>query len=125
MPAAPPPTMPPAGPPLTAIEDDVLGGLTPVPSLDDSMPAAASASPLLPDPPDAREAAYYRQVYEDFFQLKRKCGESTDGLTYDKFSAKLRQNRDQLIAKYACRSVKFQVYVKDGKAALKATPVKS
>jgi hypothetical protein len=28
------------------------------------------------------------------------------------------------MTKYACRTVKFQVYVKENKAALKATPVK-
>ncbi|HEX8698361.1 MAG TPA: MXAN_5187 C-terminal domain-containing protein, partial [Myxococcaceae bacterium] len=37
---------------------------------------------------------------------------------------KLRKNKDQLMTKYACRTVKFQVYVKENKAALKATPVK-
>ena len=37
---------------------------------------------------------------------------------------KLRKNREQLVQKYACRTVRFAVYVKDGKAALKATPVK-
>ena len=34
------------------------------------------------------------------------------------------RNRDDLIAKTGCREVRFTVYVKDGKAALKATPVK-
>jgi len=71
------------------------------------------------------EEAYFRQVFEDFIELKRKGGENTDSLTYEKFAGKLAQNRDQLIAKYACKAVKFQVYVKDGKAALKATPVKA
>jgi hypothetical protein len=71
------------------------------------------------------EATYFREVFNDFVELKRKCGESVDALTYDKFSAKLRANRDALIAKYHCKAVKFQVYVKDGKAALKATPVKT
>ena len=70
------------------------------------------------------ESAYFRQVYEDFIELKRKCGEPTDSLTFERFSIKLGQNRDALVAKYNCRAVKFQVYVKDGKAALKATPVK-
>jgi hypothetical protein len=37
---------------------------------------------------------------------------------------KLRKNKEQLMQKYSCRTVKFQVYVKEGKAALKATPVK-
>ncbi len=74
---------------------------------------------------DGGDAAYFREVYDDFVELKRKCGEATDNLTYDKFSAKLRANRDALVAKYHCKAVKFQVYVKDGKAALKATPVKT
>ena len=63
-------------------------------------------------------------MYDEFVELKKKCGESVEGLTYEKFAAKLKQNRDQLVAKFACKAVKFQVYVKDGKAALKATPVK-
>ena len=55
---------------------------------------------------------------------RERCGEGSDGLTYEKFVAKLRKNREQLVQKYACRTVRFQVYVKEGKAALKATPVK-
>jgi hypothetical protein len=84
-----------------------------------------------PDEDLLREAAaiddgpYYRQVFDDFVALKVKCGEPTDGLTLEKFTLKLKANRDQLIAKYACKAVRFQVYVKDGKAALKATPIKS
>jgi hypothetical protein len=34
------------------------------------------------------------------------------------------RNREDLITKTGCKEVKFTVYVKDGKAALKATPVK-
>jgi len=57
--------------------------------------------------------------------VREKCGEPADGLTYDRFALKLRKNRDQLIQKYNCRTVRFQVYVKEGKAALRAAPVKS
>ncbi|HSS39150.1 MAG TPA: MXAN_5187 C-terminal domain-containing protein, partial [Polyangia bacterium] len=46
------------------------------------------------------------------------------GLTIDKFLQKLRDNKAQLVSKHACRTVRFSVYVKDGKAALKATPVR-
>jgi hypothetical protein len=72
----------------------------------------------------SEEESAFRQVFAEFVDLKERCGETIDGFTYEKFSVKLRQNRDQLISKYSCRSVRFQVYVKDGKAALKATPVK-
>jgi hypothetical protein len=75
-----------------------------------------------PQPEDPLDGEI-RTVFNEFLETKQTCGEPTDALTFDKFSAKLRAQRDSLIAKYACKTVKFQVYIKDGKAALKATPV--
>jgi hypothetical protein len=37
---------------------------------------------------------------------------------------KLRDNKAALVTKHGCRTVRFSVYVKDGRAALKATPVR-
>ncbi|MCA3016919.1 MAG: cell division protein FtsK, partial [Myxococcaceae bacterium] len=70
------------------------------------------------------EERHFQEVFKDFVATREKCNEPADGLTYDKFKAKLLKNKEQLVQKYACKSVRFQVYVKDGKAALKATPVK-
>ena len=56
--------------------------------------------------------------------MKKSCNEPTTGLTLTKFSEKLVKNREDLMSKTGCRDVRFTVYVKDGKAALKATPVK-
>jgi hypothetical protein len=67
---------------------------------------------------------YFKQVFDQFVAVKRSCNEPTSSLTYQKFSEKLIKNRDDLKAKTGCREVRFTVYVKDGKAALKATPVK-
>ncbi|HSI04245.1 MAG TPA: MXAN_5187 C-terminal domain-containing protein, partial [Myxococcota bacterium] len=67
---------------------------------------------------------HYREVYQRFVEVRLECGEPTDDLTYDKFTAKLGQSRDAVMSKHACTDVRFQVYVKNGKAALKATPVK-
>ena len=55
---------------------------------------------------------------------KKQCNESIVGLTLDKFLQKLRDNKATLVAKHNCRTVRFSVYVKDGKAALKATPIR-
>jgi hypothetical protein len=85
--------------------------------------AAREVSQVSPNPADAAIEQEFRQVYRDFIETKQACGESTEGITFDKFSGKLRSNRQQLISRYSCKSVKFQVYVKDGKAALKATPI--
>jgi hypothetical protein len=101
-----PPPMPAAlpTPPPMRLEDDILG---------DPSPAADSAV----DP-------YFKQVYDQFLSVKKTCGEPTSGLTYQKFAEKLVKNRDDLMMKTGCKEVRFTVYVKDGKAALKATPVK-
>jgi hypothetical protein len=70
------------------------------------------------------EEAHFQDVFNQFVSTRVQCNEPADGLTFEKFAVKLRKNRDQLIQKYNCKSVRFQVYVKDGKAALKATPLK-
>jgi hypothetical protein len=100
-----------AQPPLT-LDDDILGGLTPPPA----------QLPLAPETP--RGDPYFKQVFDQFLAVKKSCNEPTSGLTFEKFSDKLVKNRDDLISKTGCREVRFTVYIKEGKAALKATPVK-
>ncbi len=63
-------------------------------------------------------------VYEDFIRTKKQCGEPVEGLTFEKFSHTLKKNRDALVQRHACKRVRFSVYVKEGRASLKATPVK-
>ena len=63
-------------------------------------------------------------VYDDFIRTKRECGEPTEGLTFEKFSQTLKKNRDALMQRHGCKRVRFAVYVKEGRASLKATPVK-
>ncbi|HSN99266.1 MAG TPA: MXAN_5187 C-terminal domain-containing protein, partial [Candidatus Nanopelagicales bacterium] len=70
------------------------------------------------------EMTEWRAVYEEFRTVKQQCGEPVDALTFEKFKATLQRNKDALVARHACTRVKFSVYVKDGKAALKASPVK-
>jgi hypothetical protein len=82
------------------------------------------ATRVVPYDEQDEEEAHFLHVFDDFVALKRDCGESTTGLTRDKFLQKLRDNKNNLMAKHNCRTVRFSVYVKDGKAALKATPVR-
>ena len=67
---------------------------------------------------------YFKQIFDQFVSMKRTCNEPTAGLVYERFAEKLVKNREDLMLKTGCRDVRFTVYVKDGKAALKATPVK-
>jgi hypothetical protein len=78
-------------------------------------------------PPAAAEESdeeHWRSVHADFLRVRVQCGESIDGLGYDRFRPKLEKNKQQLVEKHACRTVRFSVYVKEGRAALRATPVK-
>jgi hypothetical protein len=92
---------------------------TPVPSFEDDI--------LGHSPPEAstpRVDPYFKSIFDQFITMKRSCNEPTAGLVYEKFAEKLVKNREDLMMKTGCRDVKFTVYIKDGKAALKATPVK-
>jgi hypothetical protein len=86
----------------------------------------------LPSPAGSQKAASaedleaeWRQVFDQFVKTKLECGEVTEGFTYEKFRGTLVKNRDALIARHGVSQVKFAVHVKAGKAALKASPVKT
>jgi hypothetical protein len=65
----------------------------------------------------------YQAIYQEFVAAKRSLGESVEGLSFDRFAEKLRQNRSELIQRNSCTTVKFSVYIKDGRAAIRATPM--
>lgn len=70
------------------------------------------------------EQVHFREVYDEFIRTRLQCSEDTSELTYDRFVAKLLKNKQQIVDKYNSKSVRFQVYVKQGKAALRAVPVR-
>jgi hypothetical protein len=109
---------PPTSPLMGYRSDGLVGAAGYVPP-DLMAPPPVAAAPAPTDPADEE----YRSVFQDYVDTRQRCGETVEGITFEKFTAKLRANRDQLIERYACRRVKFQVYVKDGRAALKATPL--
>jgi hypothetical protein len=111
----PPPVMAAPHPEDDGDEDATMVGAVPAELLAQATGESRAASD---------EAADWLGVYEDFLRTKKQCGEPTDGLTFDKFSHTLKKNRDALISKHGCKRVKFSVYVKEGRASLKATPVR-
>lgn len=84
------------------------------------MPEPEEPAPLEED----EEEAHLREVFDRFVAMRQECGESSVGLQFERFATKLRTNRAQLVEKYRCKTVRFTVYAKDGRAALKATPVR-
>jgi len=93
----------------------------PAPARPPSRPAPPAPS-LFDDPVD--DDTHMQTVYQEFLSTKQQCGESAAGLTLEKFKQRLQDNKTALMAKHVCRTVRFSVYIKDGKAALRATPVK-
>jgi hypothetical protein len=87
-------------------------------------PAVVVPAPQAAGDGEFDEIADWRRVYEEFLSLKQQCGEDTGSLTFEKFKGTLQRNKDALVQRHGCARVKFTVYVKEGKAALKASPVK-
>ena len=100
-------------------EEDEATVVAPAPSelLAQSQPGANLSKP-------ETDTAEWMTVYDDFVRTKKQCGEPTEGLTFEKFQATLKKNRDALITRHNCKRVRFSVYVKEGRASLKATPVR-
>jgi len=71
------------------------------------------------------ESEEWRAVFNEFLGLKRQCGENVDGFTFEKFEQTLTKRKDALMKQHGASHVKFSVYVKDGKAALKASPLRN
>ena len=88
------------------------------------LPAGKPGRKAGPSEPDEEDHAHFKQVFDEYVELRQKCGESIAGLSLDKFTAKLVSNREQLVSKHGCRTARFSVYAKDGKAAIRAMPVK-
>ncbi len=76
------------------------------------------------DPAASAKAAQWHQVYEEFVSTKQQCGEDIENFTYEKFEITLKKNEAAILQRHAASGVKFSVYVKDGKAALKASPIR-
>jgi hypothetical protein len=120
---APPPPAGFAPPPPPVFAPPRPFSASSIPALDTEL-AGPDATRVIANADDVDEDTHFKAIFDDFVATKRECGESLAGLTLDKFKDKLRGNKDALMSKHQCRTVRFAVYVKDGRAALKATPIR-
>ncbi len=67
---------------------------------------------------------HFRQTFDAFVAEKQRCGEDISRLTFDRFVRSLEKNRHQIMAMPGVKGVRFTVYEKNGKAAIKANPVR-
>jgi hypothetical protein len=69
------------------------------------------------------EEQYLRRVFEEYLVARKQTNEGTDGLTFDGFAQKLRQNEAALQKKYNARMVRFKVLIKNDQTTLKPYPI--
>ena len=63
-----------------------------------------------------------RRLYDTFLVARRRCGEATEGISYDSVASRIRAQVPQLMEKHKAKNIEFKVVIKGGKAVLKAVP---
>jgi len=64
-------------------------------------------------------------LFEAYTRARRDCGEDPGGLSRGKLDQLVEQQRSAIQKRFGCDDVRFRVVVENGKAKLKATPVKA
>ena len=84
---------------------------------DDTQPSRRSgpAAPTISD-------ANLRRLYDTYLVARQRCGESTDGLSFDSLASRIRSQVPELMQKHKAKNIEFKVVIKGGKAILKAVP---
>jgi len=73
-------------------------------------------------PPDPLAEARLRSVYRAYVEAKRRCNEDTTRLSFDAVAESLKRQVPELLERHKARDVEYRVFVKDGKAILRAVP---
>jgi len=78
-------------------------------------PAAAAKAPDIPDDK-------LRRLYDTYLVARQRCGEPTDGISYESVASRIRAQVPQLLEKHKAKNIEFKVVIKGGRAVLKAIP---
>ncbi|HSP18843.1 MAG TPA: MXAN_5187 C-terminal domain-containing protein, partial [Myxococcaceae bacterium] len=73
-------------------------------------------------PPEPLSENRLRSVYRAYVEAKRRCNEDTTRLSFDAVAASLKRQVPELLERHKARDVEYRVFVKDGKAILRAIP---
>ncbi len=74
-----------------------------------------------PPPPEISDDKL-RRIYDTYLVARQRCGEPTDGISYESLASRIRAQVPQLMEKHKARNIEFKVVIKGGKAVLKAIP---
>jgi len=83
-------------------------------------PAAAKPA-AAPDAPEISDDKL-RRLYDTYLVARQRCGETTDGISFESVASRIRAQVPQLMEKHKAKNIEFKVVIKGGKAVLKAIP---
>jgi hypothetical protein len=63
-----------------------------------------------------------RKLYDTYLVARQRCGEPTEGISFESVATRIRAQVPQLMEKHKARNIEFKVVIKGGKAVLKAIP---
>jgi len=87
-------------------------------------PSSLAGEVLSTSAVEGPEVAEWRNVFAEFLHVRKQCNQETESLNFERFKTKLEASKNSLLAKHQCKTVRFLVQIKDGKAAIKAIPVR-
>jgi hypothetical protein len=76
-------------------------------------------------PGQAASGAAGEDLFERYVSAREACGQGAQGLTREKLEALLDAQAAAIRTRFGCAEVRFRVVVEDGKAKVRATPVRS
>ena len=88
---------------------------------DRDAPQAAPAAAPARNSPEISDANL-RRLYDTYLVAKKRCGESTAGMSFDSVASRIRAQVPELMQKHKAKNIEFKVVIKGGKAILKAVP---
>jgi hypothetical protein len=119
----------PAAPAPTAAQSGAAAGAKPAATGKVAAGAKPETPPAEPQihiagaaPPDPLGETRLRSVYRAYVEAKRRCNEDTTRLSFDAVAESLKRQVPELLERHKVRDVEYRVFVKDGKAILRAVP---
>ncbi len=86
-------------------------------------PAEGPRERRAPPSPEERERAAFQAVFDSYVEARKSCGQSAD-MSFESVRDVLQKQVRTIKSRYRCDAVKFRVTVEDGKAKVKAVPLK-
>jgi hypothetical protein len=63
-----------------------------------------------------------RRLYDTYLVARQRCGEPTEGISFESVASRIRAQVPQLLEKHKAKNIEFKVVIKGGRAVLKAIP---